>query len=73
MITTEFAPTGLMNITEFKKALEFDTNDPFAMRLFTIFEGDHKHSNILTMDDFIIGLSKVAPGKININEIISIK
>ncbi len=50
-----------MNPSEFKKALEFDQNDPFAMRLFTFFES-RKHSDFLTMDDFIVGLAKVAPG-----------
>jgi hypothetical protein len=61
--TLEFAPSGYMTMTEFKKALEFDKDDVFAARLFSLFASD-KSQDEISMDDFIVGVSKVAPGMI---------
>lgn len=50
-----------MTLEEFKKILEFDKEDKFALKLFSLFSSNKSEPHI-TMDDFIIGVAKVAPG-----------
>lgn len=50
-----------MEQAEFNQALEFDKNDSFATRLFAFFATD-KRSGTLSMDEFVVGVAKVAPG-----------